>query len=235
MKSPRITDVENLMIEREDPELLARYAHCKRELLAWEAKFERLNGRPSSEQDKVADLTYQGLMARYKRLKHAKRKLLRGSDINMSPRDHQPALASPAVAPAAVPSSAAPAASAACNGGGHACGTPGNSFVNPSSSSSSSQAPSSVTATKTPNASSRRAAGAASPAGAEKSAAKEGSPARPKSAKRKSKAKKNASKEHDRSVAGEASPDVRSHTMTVSMKASHPSPRALGACDETFD
>ena len=70
-KSPRYTDMENQMIEREDPELLARYAQVKRELLTWEAKFAQSNGRPSTEMEKASDLTYQGLMARYKRLKHA--------------------------------------------------------------------------------------------------------------------------------------------------------------------
>ena len=83
MKSPRLNDSESKLIENEDPELLARYAQCKRELLAWEAKFDRQNGRPPTEQDKIADLTYQGLMARYKRLKHAKRRLVRGgSDVS---------------------------------------------------------------------------------------------------------------------------------------------------------
>ena len=66
MKSPRLADSEHHRMEGEDPELLVRYAQCKRELLAWEAKFERQYSRQASEQDKAADPLYHGLMARYK-------------------------------------------------------------------------------------------------------------------------------------------------------------------------
>lgn len=76
-RSPRLSESESRLIAVEDPELLARYAQCKRELLAWESRFERSSGRPATDQDKVSDLAYQGLIARYKKLKHAKRKLTR--------------------------------------------------------------------------------------------------------------------------------------------------------------
>ena len=86
IKSPRLMDSENQMIEREDPELLTRYAQCKRDLLAWEANFDKANGRVPTEMEKAKDLTYQTTLVRYKKLKHAKRKLLRGVDAHPSPR-----------------------------------------------------------------------------------------------------------------------------------------------------
>ena len=107
LRSPKRTDSENMLMEREEPELLSRYAEvsfghtregkhlgrhcnchrpptlppnslipfellpapprvvqCKRELVEWEANFERGCGRLPTEADKMADIHYQGLMSR---------------------------------------------------------------------------------------------------------------------------------------------------------------------------
>lgn len=68
----------------EESEALARhgaqYAQCKRDLVAWEGRFEQSFGRAPTENDKSADPGYQTLLARYKKLKHAKRKLERQPD-----------------------------------------------------------------------------------------------------------------------------------------------------------
>jgi hypothetical protein len=85
-RSPRLSSRE--ADAAEDPDLMLRYAQSKRDLLNWEAHFDRAHGRASTDHDRNADLHYQGLMQRYKKLKHAKRKLMRSatSPASLSPR-----------------------------------------------------------------------------------------------------------------------------------------------------
>ena len=45
-------------------------------------RFDRAHGRAPNEHDKAADASYQALMQRYKKLKHAKRRLLRGASAD---------------------------------------------------------------------------------------------------------------------------------------------------------
>jgi len=239
MKSPRMPDSENWMLEREDPELLARYAQCKRELLAWEAKFDKLHGRPATENDKIADLTFQGLMARYKRLKHAKRRLIRGADMHPSPRDHaggasSSALESAAVAGAAEPQVALAPAPAPVIGASAAAA---HSATNGAVALADAQSASCLSSNSSSHLPSTPARGSSRPPPADASPAAERvakeSSSRPRSPQQKSSKKGGKAKKH----AQQTPQDVRSHTaMTVSMKASHPSPRALGGWDEeTFD
>ena len=270
MKSPRLTDTENLLVEREDPELLVRYAQCKRELLAWEAKFERHHARPASEADKVADVTYQGLMARYKRLKHAKRKLIRGSethhpsmsDLSSSsgqpsspPHSSSPVSVTPASTSEALASGSAAASYYSRGASSNAVSPPGSlSQLYLGTPTAPAGAPQRPPAVPTPTSQLAVDVSRASPPPERPSGRASGSPH--------SKGKKSKSKRHLASGSpaarrpqpeahAAANADVRSHThasqpgscgdlrshtmMTVAMKASHPSPRALGYGEETFE
>jgi len=242
----------------DDPEVLARYAQCKRELRAWDSRFEKQNGRQPTESERVADPAYQSTLARFKKLKHQRRKLFR---MPLSPKDsvedldsflvdEAHLLISPmppehgsscrsrlesaagmgsgegGLAPACA-SCASCASSTGCwAGSGHSMGSMGGS-----SASGSTGGHAEVPRTpprKNPTSRGEKYNSCSPPM--ERASGRTSSTSPPKSGRKKSTKHKDKSR---REAARE--PSVSAVDMTVSVKASHPSPRPLAACDETFE
>jgi hypothetical protein len=187
---------------------VCRYAQCKRELQAWEARFEKEHGRPPTEGDRHADVGYQTTLTRYRKLRHTRRKLYR---VPLTPTgDGASAAASEPDAPSSP--NALGTSSSATLGASH---SPWPSSADLSQDSAALRTPQEAGARK----------------GGKSSRDSTGSPDKSRSATKHSKGSKHksTSRKAEREEAG------GSHGMTVSLKASHPSPRRLSACEETFD
>ena len=211
-----------------------------------------MTGHPANEVDKAADITYQSLMARYKRLKHAKRKIVRGADLHANPDDC--AIVSGSRSAAAAGSSSASVRLAPVvhecldqhDGPTHVLLT-SRAALSPSmergngavvaSSSSRQQTPLRPVTLQGGDAALRDEP---MPTVATADVLAQSRSPHAKSSKARGKGRKSHATSGGNHLAartayggGEHGPDVRSHTaMTVSMKSSHPSPRVLGAWDE---
>ena len=235
----------------EDAELLARIAQCKREMLAWDAKFERQHGRPPNDDDRSGDSVYHGALSRYKKLKHAKKRSSQRTGLAITPLDAsiQPLTPTPgAPGPYFDGGPYVDEAHLLLERGMHISATAG--LLN--------DGPSSSCATPCASHPSSPRSGATAPLthSTPSSPAKEGQPRSKKSARHAHDKHNGTSRAHraagakghgqrgshgsshggggSRSTADSSASAAGSTMMTIAIKASHPSPRPL-AVDESFD
>ena len=241
-KSPRIVGADDAshlsLLEREDPELYARYNQVKRDLYQWEASFETLHKRPPTDQEKAADPAHQQLIQRYKKLKHAKRRLARGSSAGLtSPPIARPPAATAPVSAAAGGAPVAPSDTASPASPQKAVHAPASAVEQRAGGGATS--PAEITGGGVLWAEPRETTPVATrpPAGKSTPSSNKSSRGTKKSGKHKRASGGSAPSVEGGgvSISGSAAVASRTSTMTVSMKASHPSPRALGACEETFE
>lgn len=195
----------------DDPE----YAQIKRELSAWESKFEKQHGHPPTEHDKAADAAYQAMLSRYRRF-----------------RRHRKSNASGSSEPEAA--GAAPYADEAHLVASHAA-SPATPYLEPRAAAVAPD-PSGGSFSQGAHEPSRERRARASDVGCSPQPATTpaATPATPTSASP-AKSKRDRQKKSSRKKAAKQTTlDERSMTnMTVALKASHPSPRMMS--EETFD
>ena len=229
-KSPRVPSAEAIaMGEREDPTLLAQYNQTKRELLQWDDAFARRHHRAATDAERSADPSYQALMARYKKLKHARRKGLRAPDASPSPRQSEGFDAAGGLSRPMTP----PPLAHAANGTG-SIGSSGG-LVAP-------QPPIVGGGVSATGAAARVRIQPETPvdgAYERPDATPSPPPERAGSSRSKSRKSRSGKKRHgnnsQREREREPTRAASTVNMTVAVKASHPSPRALGASEETFE